>query len=120
MGSPSLEVLQNCGDVALRDVVMGMVGWAGVGLGIGEGFSNPSDSMIGRAWSLGKAVLLPVPAACPSSVSLHTLSLRTELLAAGNRTAGVKTIRNDLPVGYRTAGQLVSSSDKLLRQSFNL
>jgi len=26
VGSASLEVLQNCGDVALRDVVMGMVG----------------------------------------------------------------------------------------------
>ena len=26
VGSPSLEVFQNCGDVALRDVVMGMVG----------------------------------------------------------------------------------------------
>ena len=29
VGSASLEVLQNCGDVALRDVVMGMVGWVG-------------------------------------------------------------------------------------------
>lgn len=33
MGSPSLEVLLNHGDVALRDVVMGMVGWVGAGLG---------------------------------------------------------------------------------------
>jgi len=32
VGSPSLEVLQNHGDVAQRDVVMGMVGWAGIGL----------------------------------------------------------------------------------------
>ena len=34
MGSPSLEVFQSRGDVALRDVVMGMVGWGGLGLGI--------------------------------------------------------------------------------------
>lgn len=27
-GSPSLEVLHNRGDVALRDVSVGMVGWA--------------------------------------------------------------------------------------------
>ena len=27
--SPSLEVLKNCGDVALRDVVMGTIGWVG-------------------------------------------------------------------------------------------
>ena len=32
VGSPFLEVLQNHGDVALRDVVMGTVRWAGVGL----------------------------------------------------------------------------------------
>ena len=30
-GGVSLEVFHNCGDVALRGVVMGMVGWAGVG-----------------------------------------------------------------------------------------
>ena len=33
LGSPSLEVSQNHGDVALRDVVMGTVGYVGVGLG---------------------------------------------------------------------------------------
>ena len=33
VGSPFLEVFQNDGDVALRDVVMGMVRWVGVGLG---------------------------------------------------------------------------------------
>lgn len=38
MGSPSPEVFHNCGDVALRGVVMGMVGWAGVGLGDLSGF----------------------------------------------------------------------------------
>ena len=31
VGTPSLEVLKNWGDAALRDV--GMVGWGGVGLG---------------------------------------------------------------------------------------
>ena len=32
VGSPSLEVLQNCGDVVLRDVVMGTVlGWGRTG-----------------------------------------------------------------------------------------
>ena len=31
VGSPPLEVFQNCGDVALRDMVG--VGWVGVGLG---------------------------------------------------------------------------------------
>jgi len=30
-GSPSLEVFENCGDV---DVVLGTVGWGGVGLGV--------------------------------------------------------------------------------------
>ena len=33
VGSPSLEVLQNHGDVALRDVVRGTVGWVGIGVG---------------------------------------------------------------------------------------
>jgi len=33
VGSPSLKVFQNHGNVALRDVVMGMVGCFGVGLG---------------------------------------------------------------------------------------
>ena len=41
--SPSLEVLKNCGDVALRDVVIGMVG---VGLVILKVFSNLVNSMI--------------------------------------------------------------------------
>ena len=41
VGSPSLEVLQNHGDVALRDVVMGMVGWAEVGLGDLGGLFQP-------------------------------------------------------------------------------
>ncbi len=41
MGLPSLEVLQSHGDVALTDVVMGMVGWAGVGLGDLSGLFQP-------------------------------------------------------------------------------
>ena len=41
VGAPSLEVLQNHGDVALRDVVMGMGGWAGVGLGDLGGLFQP-------------------------------------------------------------------------------
>lgn len=32
--------VQNHGDVALRDVVMGMMLWVGVGLGISDVFSN--------------------------------------------------------------------------------
>ena len=32
---------QSCGDVALRDVVMGTVGWAGVGLGDIRGLFQP-------------------------------------------------------------------------------
>jgi len=32
VGSPSLEVLRNCGDVALRDVVNG----DGLGVGLGD------------------------------------------------------------------------------------
>ena len=35
------EVLQNCEDVALTDVVMGMVGRAGVGLGDLRGLFQP-------------------------------------------------------------------------------
>ena len=42
VGSPSLEVLKNCGDVALRDVVSGTVGWVGVGLGDHGGLFQPS------------------------------------------------------------------------------
>jgi len=41
VGAPSLEVLQCCGDVTLMDVVMGMVGWVGVGLGGLKGLSQP-------------------------------------------------------------------------------
>ena len=40
------EVLQNCGDVVLRDVVMGMAGWVGVGLDDLSGFSNLNDSTV--------------------------------------------------------------------------
>jgi len=39
--SPSLEVLESHGDVALRDVDGGMVGWAGVGLGDHRGLFQP-------------------------------------------------------------------------------
>ena len=42
VGSPSLETLQNRGDVALRDVGMGMVGWVGVGLDDPSGLFQPS------------------------------------------------------------------------------
>ena len=42
MGSPSLEVLQSRGDVAMRDVVVGMVGWVGVGLGDLRALLQPS------------------------------------------------------------------------------
>ena len=41
MGSPSMEVFQSHGGVALRDVVMGTVGWAGVGLGDLRGLFQP-------------------------------------------------------------------------------
>jgi len=40
VGSPFLEVFQNDGDVALRDVVMGLVGWVG-DLGILRGLFQP-------------------------------------------------------------------------------
>ena len=39
--SPSPEVFQVRGDVALRDVVMGMVGWVGVALGELGGLFQP-------------------------------------------------------------------------------
>ena len=45
VGSPSLEVFQNSGDVALRDVGSGH-GGGGLGLEISEVFSNLDDSMI--------------------------------------------------------------------------
>jgi len=41
MGSPSLEVFQNHGDVALRTWSVGMVGWVGVGLGDLSGLFQP-------------------------------------------------------------------------------
>ena len=54
VGSPTLEVLQKYGDVALRDVVMCMVGWAGVGVGNLSGhFFNHNDSMFLSALSYG-------------------------------------------------------------------
>ena len=43
--SPSLEVFKDRGDVALRDVVTGMVGWVGVGLGDLRGLSNLNNSV---------------------------------------------------------------------------
>lgn len=58
-GSPFLEVLQNRGDVTLRDVGMGMVGWAGTGwLGLGdfELFSDLNEAEAGRD---GASPLLP-------------------------------------------------------------
>ena len=54
MGSPSLDVLQNSGDVALRDVEMGMVGWAGVRLGDLCGLSQPSRSYDSMTCSCSK------------------------------------------------------------------
>ena len=47
VGSPSLEVLQNRGDVALRDMVTGHGGCGlGLDLGIQEVFSNLSHSAL--------------------------------------------------------------------------
>ena len=48
VGSPSLEVFKNCGDVALRDMVSG---YGGVGLGLDLGalyvfFSNLNNSVL--------------------------------------------------------------------------
>ena len=45
-GSPSLGVSQSCGDVALRDVAVGIAGWVGLDVEILEGYSNLNDSMI--------------------------------------------------------------------------
>jgi len=45
VGSPSLEVSKNCGDVALRDVVSGHGGLGLEDLRISVGFPNLSDSM---------------------------------------------------------------------------
>ena len=41
VGSLFLEVLQNCGDVALRDAVSGHGGWVGVGLADVSGLFQP-------------------------------------------------------------------------------
>jgi len=41
VGSPSLEVFQSRRDVALGEVVMGMVGWFGVGLDDLRGLFHP-------------------------------------------------------------------------------
>ena len=54
--SLSLEVSQNHGDVTLRDVVMGMVGWVGLGSMILEVIPNLNDSdsmilMVSQSWS---------------------------------------------------------------------
>ena len=49
VGSPSLEVFKNHGDVVLRDVVSGHGGGGsglGLGFGISEISSNLNDSMI--------------------------------------------------------------------------
>ena len=42
VGSPSLEVFQSHGDVAVRDVVMGVGGRVGVGLGGLSGLFQPN------------------------------------------------------------------------------
>ena len=73
------EVSWSCGDVALRDVVMGMVGWAAVGLGILVVFSDPLDSyeMILLSFSfpitgMRVGAALPVPHCSPlPSINLH-------------------------------------------------
>lgn len=46
MESLLLEVFQSHGDVVLRDVMMGMVGWVVVGFGHLRGFSNLNDAVI--------------------------------------------------------------------------
>lgn len=47
VGSPALGVFKECGDVARRDVILGMVGWIGVGLGDCRDLLQPecSDSI---------------------------------------------------------------------------
>lgn len=67
MGSPSLEVSQNHRDVALRNGGSGH----GVGLGISEDFSNPSDSvmlqsvlwvlLLGAVTCIANKLLCPAP-----------------------------------------------------------
>ena len=60
MGSPSLEVFQNHGDVALRDVVSGHGGGGmGLDLGILEVFSNINDSVISDGGQSNPCWLLP-------------------------------------------------------------
>ena len=58
MGSLSLEVFRNCGDVALKDAGSGTVGvgWR-FDLVILDIFSNLNDSMIQLCW--GRSVLIP-------------------------------------------------------------
>ena len=56
--SLSQEALQNHGDVALRDVVMGMEDGLELALGILEVFSNLNDSMISYNSSTRKILLL--------------------------------------------------------------
>ena len=57
-GSPSLEVFQNHGDVALRYVGSGH---SAGGLGVSEGFSNLNDSMVLRKNYLAFSPGLTVP-----------------------------------------------------------
>ena len=52
VGSPSPKVLQNRGDVALRYVATGMVGWAGVGL-------RDLRSLFQHAWFFNSEQFLP-------------------------------------------------------------
>ena len=61
MKSPSLEVLKNHGDVALRDVVSGHgEGGLGLDLMILEVFSSLNDSMIPRLCSFAMSPLWPL------------------------------------------------------------
>jgi len=61
VGSPSLEVFQNHGDVALRDVARGD-GEVGLDLGISEVFCNLNDSRssLGQGLAGGHLVTLPL------------------------------------------------------------
>ena len=64
--SPSLEVFQNCGDVALRDHGQ-WAWWDGLGLGTSEVFSNLNDSTIQPA--MVSSDCWGAPTAHPSSRS---------------------------------------------------
>ena len=71
VGSPSLEVFKEGGDVALRDVGSGHSGGGlGLDLGISELFSNIYDSVICRSDSRGIAVDLK-RLRCPSQPILQ-------------------------------------------------